>query len=109
MDAIKSSIASGQSGCLTGALTDLHSSGGNSVPVGARVGRSGGGRHPGDGMQAFMVARSFPLIEVTPRLSNDMELIVSRRLTVPARAGYLRCRDIEANREVCQHDPYQDL
>jgi hypothetical protein len=40
---------------------DMHRAGssslwGNSVPVGARVVRSGRGRHPGDGVQAFMDA-----------------------------------------------------
>ncbi len=32
----------------------LHPSGRSSFPVGARVVKGGGGRHPGDGVQAFM-------------------------------------------------------
>ena len=42
----------------------LHPSGRSSFPAGARVVKGGGGRHPGDGVQAFMVARSFPLMAV---------------------------------------------
>jgi homoserine dehydrogenase len=36
-----------------GQKPSLHPSEGNSAPVGARVARSGGGRHPGDGVQAL--------------------------------------------------------
>jgi hypothetical protein len=74
---------------LAGVQLPSTNSPGNSLPVGARVVRSGGGRHPGNGVQAFMApclgdryARSFPLMEVDPsrsRISSSFQRRASTR------------------------------